>query len=102
MLVVRFSLPDNLNSFGKSATTSRAGGMRMAPERGRGHLCWCSLIFKKEFLIGNTFNQLSLYLEYFRDMFISVLFAPLILARALTVEPLKFSSRQVGVAYELS
>ena len=28
------------------ATTSRAGGMRMAPGRGRGHLCWWSLIFK--------------------------------------------------------
>jgi hypothetical protein len=24
----------------KSATTSRAGGMRMAPGRGWGHLCW--------------------------------------------------------------
>ncbi len=59
---------------------------------------FCSL----KFLIGNAFNQLPLYLEYFRDIFISVLFAPLIHARALTVEPLKFSSRQVGVAYELS
>ena len=29
----------------KSATTSRAGGMRMAPGRGRGHLCWWPLIF---------------------------------------------------------
>jgi len=28
----------------KSATTSRAGGMRMAPGRGRGHLCWWPLI----------------------------------------------------------
>jgi hypothetical protein len=33
----------------KSATTSRAGGMRMAPGRGRGHLCWWPLIFKKNF-----------------------------------------------------
>jgi len=37
--------------FGESATTSRAGGMRMAPGRGRGHLCWGPLIFKKNFLI---------------------------------------------------
>ena len=29
----------------QSATTSKAGGMRMAPGRGRGHLCWWSLIF---------------------------------------------------------
>jgi len=29
----------------KSATTSRAGGMRMAPGRGRGHLCRWPLIF---------------------------------------------------------
>jgi hypothetical protein len=28
----------------KSATTSRAGGMRMPLERGRSHLCWCPLI----------------------------------------------------------
>jgi hypothetical protein len=28
---------------GKSATTSRTGGMRMAPGRGRDHLCWCPL-----------------------------------------------------------
>jgi hypothetical protein len=28
----------------QSATTSRAGGMRMAPGRGRGHLCWGPLI----------------------------------------------------------
>jgi len=33
----------------KSATTSRAEGMRMAPGRGRGHLCWWALIFKKNF-----------------------------------------------------
>ena len=33
----------------KSATTSRAGGMRVAPRRGRGHLCWWPLIFKKNF-----------------------------------------------------
>ena len=33
----------------KSATTSRAGGMRMAPGRGRCHLCWWPLIFKKNF-----------------------------------------------------
>jgi len=26
--------------FSQSATTSRAGGMRMAPGRGLGHLCW--------------------------------------------------------------
>jgi hypothetical protein len=32
----------------------------------------------------------------------SIRFAPLIHALAVTVEPLKFSSRQVGVAYELS
>ena len=30
----------------ESATTSRAGGMRMAPGRARGHLCWWPLIFK--------------------------------------------------------
>jgi hypothetical protein len=36
----------------ESATTSRAGGMRMAPERSQGHLCWWSLIFKKNFLIS--------------------------------------------------
>ena len=30
---------------GQSATTSRAGGMRMAPGRGRGHLCWWPLIY---------------------------------------------------------
>ena len=36
----------------KSATTSRAGGMRMAPGRGRCHLCWWPLIFKKNFLIS--------------------------------------------------
>jgi hypothetical protein len=35
----------------ESATTSKAGGMRMAPGRGRGHLCWWPLIFKKNFLI---------------------------------------------------
>ena len=35
----------------KSATTSRAGGMRMAPGRGRSHLCWWPLIFKN-FLIS--------------------------------------------------
>ena len=29
----------------KSAATSRAGGIRMAPGRGRGHLCWSPLIF---------------------------------------------------------
>ena len=44
----------------KSATTSGTGGMRMAPGRDRGHLCWWSLIFKKNFLIANTFNQQSL------------------------------------------
>ena len=33
----------------ESATTSRAGGMRMASGRGRGHLCWWPLIFKKNF-----------------------------------------------------
>jgi hypothetical protein len=33
----------------KSATTSRAGGMRMASGRGPGHLCWWPLIFKKNF-----------------------------------------------------
>jgi hypothetical protein len=32
----------------------------------------------------------------------SIRFAPLIHTRAVTVEPLKFSSRQAGVAYELS
>ena len=31
----------------ESATTSRAGGMRKAP--GRGRHCWWSLIFKKNF-----------------------------------------------------
>jgi hypothetical protein len=36
----------------QSATTSRAGGMRMAPGRGQGHLCWWPLIFKKNFLIS--------------------------------------------------
>jgi hypothetical protein len=36
----------------QSATTSRAGGMRMAPGRGRAHLCWWPLIFKKNFLIS--------------------------------------------------
>jgi len=36
----------------ESATTSRAGGMRMAPGRGRDHLCWGPLIFKKNFLIS--------------------------------------------------
>jgi len=36
----------------KSATTSRAGSLRMAPGRGRSHLCWGSLIFKKNFLIS--------------------------------------------------
>jgi flavin reductase (DIM6/NTAB) family NADH-FMN oxidoreductase RutF len=30
---------------GESATTSRAGGMRMAPGRGRGHPCWWPLIY---------------------------------------------------------
>ena len=35
----------------KSAATTRAGGMRMAPGKGRGHLCWGPLIFKKNFLI---------------------------------------------------
>ena len=33
----------------QSATTSRDGGMRMTPGRGRGHLCWWPLIFKKNF-----------------------------------------------------
>jgi len=37
--------------FGESATTSRAGGMRMAPGRGRSHLCWWPLI-SKNFLIS--------------------------------------------------
>jgi hypothetical protein len=41
--------PDTME---KSATTSRAGSMRMAPGRGSGHLCWWSLIFKKNFLIS--------------------------------------------------
>jgi hypothetical protein len=36
----------------ESATTRRAGGMRMAPGRGRGHLCWWSLIVKKNFLLS--------------------------------------------------
>jgi hypothetical protein len=30
----------------------QAGGMRMAPGRGRGHLCWEPLIFKNNFLIS--------------------------------------------------
>jgi len=29
----------------KSATTSRAEGMRMTPGRGQSHLCWWPLIF---------------------------------------------------------
>ena len=47
--------PDTFSSLQhvvKSATTSRAGDMRMAPVRGRGHLCWWPLIFKKNFLIS--------------------------------------------------
>ena len=44
------ALPGSSNChFEKSATTSRTGGMRMAPGRGRGHLCWRPLIFKKFF-----------------------------------------------------
>jgi hypothetical protein len=35
------------NYMQKSEATSRAGGMRMAPGRGRSHLCWWPLIFKK-------------------------------------------------------
>jgi hypothetical protein len=46
----------------------------MAPGRGRGHLCWWPLIFKKNFLIRNTFNQLKLYLKYFRDTFFDLYF----------------------------
>jgi len=134
--------------------------MRMAPGRGRGHLCWWPLIFKNNFLISNTFNQLSLYLKYLRDTFFDLYFigsvgfgdhltdpsfasillvsasfggvgsscayqqivknmqkfffisihkppasnrfAPIKQALAVTVEPFKFSSRQIGVAYELS
>ena len=30
-----------------SATTSRVGGMRVAPERSRAHLCWGPLIFNE-------------------------------------------------------
>jgi len=29
----------------QSATTGRAGGMRMAPGKGPGHLCWGPLIY---------------------------------------------------------
>jgi hypothetical protein len=36
----------------KSATTSRAGIMRMASGRGLGQLCWWPLIYKKNFLIS--------------------------------------------------
>jgi hypothetical protein len=43
----------------KSATTSRDGGMRMAPGRGRGHLCWWPLIFKKNILIS-VLSELSI------------------------------------------
>jgi hypothetical protein len=46
----------------------------MAPGRGRGHLCWWPLIFKKNFLIGNTCNQLYLCLKYFRDTFFDLCF----------------------------
>jgi hypothetical protein len=51
----------------ESATTSRAGGMRMAPERGRSHLCWWTLILKvaKEDLgkiIGLLINYLKNWL----------------------------------------
>jgi hypothetical protein len=40
-----FSLPEEekYNKF-KSATTSRAAGMRKATRRGRGHLYWWSLV----------------------------------------------------------
>jgi hypothetical protein len=33
-------------------------GYEMAPGRGRGHLCWWPLIFKKNFLIS-VFSDLS-------------------------------------------
>ncbi len=31
------------------------------------------MVFLKKIFIGNTFNQIALYLEYFRDIFFSVL-----------------------------
>ena len=51
--LINFNVPQiKTASMVKSATSSRAEGMRMAPGRGRGHLCWWPLIFKKNFLIS--------------------------------------------------
>jgi hypothetical protein len=54
IFAIQIESPQNIrhpvsNCKQKSATTSRAGGMRMAPGRGRGHLCWGTLIFKRIF-----------------------------------------------------
>ena len=42
--VIRLPRNPSLPLLEQSATTSRAGGMRMAPGRGQGHLCWWPLI----------------------------------------------------------
>jgi hypothetical protein len=44
-------LEESVNFFDKkSATTSRAGGVRMFPGRGRGRFCWWPLIFNYFFI----------------------------------------------------
>jgi hypothetical protein len=58
--------------------------MRMAPGRGRGHLCWWPLIFTS-----------------IHKPPASIRFAPIKHALAVTVEPFKFSPAE-PVAYELS
>ena len=128
------------NSHIQSATTSKAGGMKMAPGRGRGHLRWWPLIFKFFFnlyFIGSVgfddhltdsslasilfasasfggggcsssaYQQIVKNMKKFFSISIhkppaSIRFAPIKHALAVTVEPFKFSSRQGGVAYELS
>ena len=39
----------SLNLYFEARNRRQAGGMRMAPGRGRGHLCWEPLIFKHTF-----------------------------------------------------
>ena len=55
--------------------------------KGPGHLCWWPLIFKKFFFISIHKPPAA-----FR-------FAPIKHALAATVEPFKFSSCKIGVAY---
>ena len=69
---------------GKSATTSRAGGMRMAPGKGRDHLCWWPLIFK----LGQIYLKFQYSMAKTFTIFVSHRFANLRLPEMMLLSTL--------------